>query len=122
MRLFLKEHVLLILVQCLQFSFFLLLLGLSGFRNYAIMLYAILVGFTFLLVYLLFHYYTRRHVYSKLSSRVRTVDELIVRNLAILRTVCNPFFMRSVSSRILEESGSSKFCAVSSITDKGVFI
>lgn len=77
MRLFLKEHVLLIVVQCLQFSFLLLMLGLSGFHNYAIMLYATLVGFTFLLVYLLFHYYKRRHVYSKLSSRVRTLDELL---------------------------------------------
>lgn len=77
MRLFLKEHTLLIVVQSVQFTFLLLLLDLSGFRNYSIMLYGILVSFVFLFGYLLYHYYTRRQVYQKLTSRANTLDELL---------------------------------------------
>ncbi|WP_430786749.1 sensor histidine kinase [Virgibacillus flavescens] len=77
MRLFLKEHILLIVVQCVQFSFFFLLLYLSGFRNYSLMLYGFLIGFFLLFCYLLFHYYTRRNFYKKLSSKALGLSELL---------------------------------------------
>lgn len=77
MKLFLKEHVLLIVMQCTQWAFLGILLLLSGFENYSILLYGLLVNAFFLGCYLLFHYYSRRHVYKKISTRPADIDQLL---------------------------------------------
>ncbi len=77
MTLFMKEHALLIVMQCIQWTFLGLLLILSGFENYQIMLYGLLVSVFWLVCYLLYHYYTRRHIYKKLSTRPADLDQLL---------------------------------------------
>jgi len=77
MKLFLKEHRLLIVVQCLQFAFIWSVLLLSNFKDYVLMFYGVFVSFVFLICYLAYQYYSRRHVYKKLSKRPEHLDELI---------------------------------------------
>ncbi|WP_019375586.1 sensor histidine kinase [Virgibacillus halodenitrificans] len=77
MKLFIKEHILLIVIQCMQFSFLFLLLYLSDFRNYLLLLYGLLVNIVLLAAYLVFQYYTRRHVYKRLSSKATNLKELL---------------------------------------------
>ncbi|MYL45581.1 sensor histidine kinase [Virgibacillus halodenitrificans] len=77
MKLFIKEHILLIILQCMQFSFLFLLLYLSDFRNYLLLLYGLLVNIVLLAAYLVFQYYTRRHVYKRLSSKATNLKELL---------------------------------------------
>lgn len=77
MKLFIKEHIGLILLQCIQFLFILSILLLSGFRDYPILFYTLLIGFFLLLIYLIFHYYNRRHVYHKLSINPRDLQEML---------------------------------------------
>lgn len=77
MRLFLKEHRLLLAVQCIQFTFFILILLLSGFKSYALLFYGVFVSFVILCLYLTYYYYSRRHIYQRLSKRPRSLDELL---------------------------------------------
>ncbi|WHX25092.1 sensor histidine kinase [Virgibacillus halodenitrificans] len=77
MKLFIKEHILLIILQCMQFSFLFLLLYLGDFRNYLLLLYGLLVNIVLLAAYLVFQYYTRRHVYKRLSSKATNLKELL---------------------------------------------
>lgn len=79
MKLFFKEHRLLVVVQCLQFIFFSLILILSGFEDYKMLLYGVFISLFFLLCYLVYHYYSRRHVYKKISERPEHLDELLER-------------------------------------------
>src|SRR5690606_5024216 len=77
MKLFLKEHLLLIVIQVIQFTLFASILALSGFDEYSILLYGILISFFFLCIYFALHYYQRRHVYQKLTSRPDMLDSLL---------------------------------------------
>lgn len=77
MTLFLKEHIGLIMLQLLQISLACLIIFLSGFRMYTVLLYAVLINFFLLGCYLLFHYYRRRHVYKKLSHFPKDLSELL---------------------------------------------
>lgn len=77
MKLFLKEHTLLIIIQVIQLSLISLILFLSGFRDYSNLMYAVLISFFLLFCYLAFHYYQRRHVYQKLSKRATDLEQLL---------------------------------------------
>lgn len=77
MTLFIKEHAGLIFIQCLQISLFCLIIFLSGFRSYSILLYGVFISFFLLFCYLSFHYYRRRHVYKKLSRCPTNLQELL---------------------------------------------
>ncbi|ALC83049.1 MULTISPECIES: sensor histidine kinase [Bacillus] len=75
MKLFFKEHSLLIAVQTLQFFFILLIYWLDGYRNIRPALYAAFLGFFFLGCYLLYHYYSRRRYYQRLSQPLESLDD-----------------------------------------------
>lgn len=77
MKLFIKEHILLICMQCVQWGFMGLLLILSGFNDYKIMLYGLIVSAFFLICYLIIHYTHRRNFYMKLSRRPTEIEELL---------------------------------------------
>jgi len=77
MKLFLREHIGLIITQCIQFILFCLILFLGGFREFSILLYGILISFFLLLFYIIVHYYRRRHVYEMLTSRPRDLQQLL---------------------------------------------
>lgn len=75
MKLFFKEHSLLIVVQVLQFFVVLSIYWLDGYRNIKPALYAIFLGFFFLGCYLIYHYYSRQKFYRKLTKQLESLDD-----------------------------------------------
>lgn len=75
MKLFMKEHALLILIQCIQFAMFFLIFWLDGYTNYRMIIYAIFIGLFFLGCYLVYHYVTRRKFYQRLQTSLKSLDE-----------------------------------------------
>src|SRR5699024_9008233 len=79
MKLFMKEQIPLIIVQCLQFLMVLLIFWLSGYHNVRIMMYALFIGFLFLVCYLTYPYLIRGHFYQKLQTSLLSLDESVER-------------------------------------------
>lgn len=77
MILFLREHFLLILVQVVQFAIIFALYWLEGNRNLSVGLYAVFIGFFFLACYLIYHYYSRRMFYKRLSESFLSLEDSI---------------------------------------------
>lgn len=77
MKLFLKEHTGFILLQCVQLIIFSLIIYLSGFDQLATLLYGLLISVFLLVCYLTYYYYTRRHLYKKLSERTTDLQQLL---------------------------------------------
>lgn len=75
MKLFIKEHALLIVVQIIQFLTILLIYWLDGYNHLKPALYGIFLGFFFLICYLTYHYISRRQFYDRLSEPIETLDE-----------------------------------------------
>lgn len=75
MKLFLKEHQILIIVQLLQFTIIGLLIWLGGFRNLSLILYSVFLGLFFLVIFLLYKYNSQRKLYERLSEQMTTLDE-----------------------------------------------
>jgi len=75
MKLFLKEHVLLIGVQALQFLVMLSLLWLDGYHNVPMIFYVAFLGFFFLGCYLFYYYFRHRKFYKRLSEPLASLDE-----------------------------------------------
>ncbi|MFK7692213.1 sensor histidine kinase [Paenibacillus sp. HJGM_3] len=79
MRLFFKEHALLIAVQALQFFTVLSIYWLAGFRSLLPGLYAAFLGFFFLTCYLVYHYVSRRGFYKRLNDPLESLDDSLQR-------------------------------------------
>ncbi|MGN9867219.1 sensor histidine kinase [Bacillus swezeyi] len=79
MKLFFREHYLLIAVQGLQFFTMLLIYWLDGYRQIRPALYAVFLGFFLLGCYLFYHYYTRRKFYERISSRLVSLDDTFLK-------------------------------------------
>lgn len=77
MRLFFREHVLLIVIQSLQFTSIILIFWLDGFRNLGLAFYCIFLGFFFLGIYLVYDYYRHRQFYKRLSKPPNTLDAFL---------------------------------------------
>lgn len=75
MKLFIREHTLLIAVQIVQFAAILSIYWLDGYHHLSTALYAAFIGFFFLGCYLVRHYLTRRRYYLRLSRPLETLDE-----------------------------------------------
>ncbi|WLV24438.1 sensor histidine kinase [Aciduricibacillus chroicocephali] len=75
MKLFLREHFLLICVQFIQAGVIFLVLWLGGFRNISALAYAIFLQIFFLIAYLTYHYLGRRHYYAKLEEGITKLEE-----------------------------------------------
>ncbi|MCU9614400.1 sensor histidine kinase [Caldibacillus lycopersici] len=75
MKLFLKEHTLLIIVQIIQFVMILLIYWLDGYHQLLPALYAIFLSIFFLCCYLLYHYFSRKKLYHRLSKPLESLDE-----------------------------------------------
>lgn len=75
MKLFIKEHSLLLILQIIQFITILGIYWLDGYRNTAPALYAIFLGFFFLGCYLLYQYFSRRSFYQRLSNPLESLDD-----------------------------------------------
>ena len=77
MKLFLKEHTGLILIQILQIGLFSLIIYLSGFHNVAILLYGFLICLFLLFSYLSVNYLFRHNTYKKLTEQPINLNELL---------------------------------------------
>lgn len=77
MALFLREHLVLIVVQSIQFIVMIGLFWLAGYRDVELTFYSLFLGFFFLGCYLLYQYVSRRAVYHRLQTEVKTFDESI---------------------------------------------
>ncbi len=75
MKLFLKEHALLIAIQIIQFFVILSIYFLDGYPRLLPALYAVFLGFFFLGGYLIYHYYSRRLFYKRLSNELESLDQ-----------------------------------------------
>ncbi|MDP1421801.1 HAMP domain-containing histidine kinase [Peribacillus simplex] len=75
MKLFFKEHALLIAVQMIQFFLILGIYWLDGYRNLLPALYAIFLGLFFLTGYLAYHYFSRRRFYLRLTNSLESLDD-----------------------------------------------
>ncbi|GAB2535293.1 sensor histidine kinase [Gracilibacillus alcaliphilus] len=74
MKLFLKDHALLIGLQILQFTAILLIYWLDGYPNLLPALYAIFLGFCLLGGYLVYRYLNQRIFYQRLSRPLESLD------------------------------------------------
>ncbi|MCZ8519601.1 MULTISPECIES: sensor histidine kinase [Paenibacillus] len=77
MRLFLRDHLLLIAAHAIQLALVLLIYVLDGFRDWRTGLYAVFLGMFVLTGYLGFRYATHREYYSRLSRPIESLDESI---------------------------------------------
>lgn len=75
MRLFLKEHVLLIIFQIIQLILVTSIFYLAGFRDIQLILYSIILGLFLLFCYLVYTYVSRRKFYQRLQSPFSGLDE-----------------------------------------------
>lgn len=74
MRLFLKEHVLLIIVLIIQLIFVLLIYWLDGYRDWKLFLYSSFLSLFLLGSYLSYHYLKRRSFYQRLTRPIDSLD------------------------------------------------
>lgn len=79
MKLFLKEHLLLIIIQIIQFSAVMGIYWLDGYRHTGPALYSIMLGLFLLSGYLGYQYYSRREYYRRLQEPLLSLDDSIQR-------------------------------------------
>lgn len=75
MKLFIREHSLLIIIQLIQFTLIFLIYWLDGYHRLNPALYGIFLGFFILGCYLSYQYYSRRQFYRRLSQPIESLDE-----------------------------------------------
>jgi len=74
-KLFFKEHALLIVVQVLQMLVILSIFWLAGYRDIQLFLYAAFLSFFILGCYLLSYYLLRRRLYQRLNQPLESLDD-----------------------------------------------
>lgn len=74
MKLFIREHIFLVVIQCVQLALILAIFWLAGYREARILLYGLFIWFVFLVVYLSIIYVRRRLFYKRLTSPMRSID------------------------------------------------
>lgn len=75
MKLFIKEHRLLIVVQIIQLILIIFLFWLDGYTNIKLALYSLLISLFFLFCYLVYRYVSHRAFYKRLSEPLSTLEE-----------------------------------------------
>ncbi len=75
MKLFLKEHTLLIVLQVIQFFAILGIYFLDGYRQLLPALYSVFLGLFLLGAYLIYKYFSRRLFYKRLTSELVSLDQ-----------------------------------------------
>ncbi|WP_147535243.1 sensor histidine kinase [Bacillus marasmi] len=77
MKLFIRQHIPLIMFSLLQISIMLLVIWFSGFQNLLILSYSAFLGVFILIVYLTYRYFSEAQLYAKLSKPPQTLEETI---------------------------------------------
>ncbi|WP_131848935.1 sensor histidine kinase [Baia soyae] len=78
MRLFIRDHLSLIIFNAIQLFFVLSIYWLDGYRNHLTALYSVFFGFFLLTIYLFFRYITNRSIYRRLSNPFHNWDEFVL--------------------------------------------
>src|SRR5699024_4631334 len=76
LKLFMRNHLLLLFVQAFQFGLIILVFWLAGFRDIALILYSLFLFGCILIVYLVYQYIRHRPFYKRLSQPFTTMDEV----------------------------------------------
>src|SRR5690554_3442506 len=77
MKLFMREHVLLIVVQVIQILLITGILWLAGFRDLRLILYIIFLHAFLLTCYLFYYYWSRRQFYRRLQTPIHSLDDAL---------------------------------------------
>lgn len=75
MRLFMREHLLLIVVQVVQFGMIIGMFWLAGYRDVQLAIYSLFLAMFFLVCYLVYRYISRRTYYQRLEKPIQNFDE-----------------------------------------------
>lgn len=75
MRLFFREHILLIAVQFVQFGMVIGMFWLAGYRDVQLAFYSLFLAMFFLICYLVYRYISRREYYQRLEKPIQNFDE-----------------------------------------------
>lgn len=74
-KLFLREHVLLIVLQFIQSMMIIGVFWLAGYRDIELAVYSLFLMCFFLICYLVYQYITRKKYYHRLEHPIKTFDE-----------------------------------------------
>ncbi|GIO25443.1 sensor histidine kinase [Ornithinibacillus bavariensis] len=74
MKLFLRDHVLLIILQCVQCTILPLLFWLDGYRNIKLIGYAVFLSFFLFSCFLVYRWFSRMYYYKRLSNPIDSLD------------------------------------------------
>ncbi|WP_052350488.1 sensor histidine kinase [Paenibacillus gorillae] len=77
MKLFLREHALLLVVQFVQLGFIVSIYWLDGYRDLLTVLYSVFIAFFILTGYLVYQFFSRKHYYLRLSQPLESFDASI---------------------------------------------
>lgn len=83
MKIFLKDHMLLIGVQLIQFSLIMIIYRLDGYQNLKPLLYGGFVGVFLLVCYLSYYYITRKTFYHKLSKPLDSLEQTLYKKESV---------------------------------------
>lgn len=75
MKLFLREHVPLVVMMLVQSVTVLFVIWLAGYRELTIILYAFFLACCFLIGYLVYRYISHRQFYERLSEQLKQLEE-----------------------------------------------
>ena len=76
MKLFLRDQLPMILMNIVQLLLIVLVLGVSGFQEIRLSLYALFLGIVLLIIYLIYRYFSLRPYYQRLSDSLAKLDEV----------------------------------------------
>lgn len=77
MKLFIRQHIPLLVFSLLQITIMLLVVWFAGFQNLRILSYAAFLGVFMLIVYIAYNYFSEAQLYAKLSKSPQTLEESI---------------------------------------------
>ncbi|WP_256757618.1 HAMP domain-containing sensor histidine kinase [Cohnella sp. WQ 127256] len=77
MKLFLREHMPLVILHIVQLFLVLLIYWLDGYRNFHTALYSIFIGLVLLTGYLIYRYTSHLSLYRRLTDPLETLDDSI---------------------------------------------
>ncbi|MEC0304979.1 histidine kinase dimerization/phospho-acceptor domain-containing protein, partial [Terribacillus saccharophilus] len=75
MKLFLREHVLLIMVQLFQCVMVPILFWLDGYRDFGVSVYAFFLSVVLITAFLCYRYFSRRNFYNRLQHSLTSLDQ-----------------------------------------------
>lgn len=80
MKLFIREHLPLVIIHLIQLFLVVLIYWLDGYRNFPTAMYSVFIGLVLLTGYLVYRYVSHRTFYQRLSRSFATLDEAVQPN------------------------------------------